>query len=88
MVIGLFVDQSYSKKCFGFQEKQNANRNPRYVWWNHYETDLYTKKIMELEEKLERLKEREQEKRNKIFRNKLVGGIKSSVLRDFWTSRY
>ena len=44
--------------------------------------------LMEMEERLEKLKEKEQAKRNKIYREKLTSQIKSPVLRDFWAGRY
>jgi len=67
---------------------QNRYRIPRYIWWNHYENGPLMKMLMEKEEREEKLKEKEQEKRNKIYRNKLVNRIRSSVLRDFWANRY
>ena len=67
---------------------QNLYRIPRYIWWNHYEAGPFMKMLNEMEDRLEKLKEKEQEKRNKIYRNKLVNRIRSSVLRDIWTIRY
>ena len=80
-------DHSYSKT-------PTPNRKNKYesIWWDrheavqkvlaHYEILKKIEKIEEIEEALE------QEKRNKIYRDKLASQIKSSVLKDFWANRY
>ena len=80
--------------CHSHTNINTAIQSEKYksIWWNQFEVFQRMKSHYDLlkqeEKKEENLKEIEQENRNKIYRDKLVSQIKSSVLNDFWTNRY
>jgi hypothetical protein len=88
-LVGFFlVDQSYSYKHLDEKNVQILSRKSRHIWWNHHQTRPFMKILIEMEDRLEKLKEKEQARRNKIYSEKLASQIKSPVLRDFWAGRY
>ncbi len=80
-------DHSYSKTY-------TLNKKNKYesIWWDQHEAIQKVLAQYEILKKIEKNEEiqkaLEQEKRNKIFRDKLVSQIRGSILKDFWTNRY
>lgn len=95
-ILFVFLFAFFYGALFGFAHLNKTEdiahaRLPRSIFWNYEmlrNIKSYIDLIKKIEESEEKLIEKEQSRRDKIYREKLVCRIKSTVLHDFWTSRY
>ena len=72
--------------------KSNHNRMLQTVWFHNFEKyymiNSYLRRMEEIEQIKKRIKEKEQELRNRIYREQLASKVRGSILRDFLTIRF
>jgi hypothetical protein len=90
IILTLAIFNVHSSKLV--KTKSSHNRMPKAVWFNNYEKyyllNSYLQRLEQVEQMKKRIKEKEQELRNRIYREQLASRIRGSIIRDFLTIRF